>query len=192
MSDQARSVIQLSIGTMFALSAMGKLVAPRAFIEGVRDYEILPRSLVAIFALVVIILETILSVSHLSGWLLVVTVPLGLALLCCFFVAVSVNLVRRRTLPCYCFGGSGGESISRRSLARVGVAIVAELVLLRRSEVVVNAPGTVVAGLAAQDLILTTCWVICAMLAVAWVLSVPDLITLGRRRSHGLHEGSDS
>lgn len=130
MNDQARWVVQLSLGVMFAVSAASKLRDPVGFARGVELYKIVPRCLAFALAFLVILCEGFLSLSYLGGWLMVFSVPLGLALLSSFFLAVTINLLRRRDLPCFCFGGDEGERISARSLARLAIAISGELVLI--------------------------------------------------------------
>jgi hypothetical protein len=111
-------VLQFAIGCIFVASIAGKLRSPRAFVSGVRDYDILPQHFVLPFAVVVLGTEAMLAVSHLTGWLLVVTVPIGCALLASFAVAVAVNLARRRTILCLCFGTNHFELVSWRSFER--------------------------------------------------------------------------
>lgn len=100
MNVQIGWVVQLSLGVMFAVSTASKLGDPMSFVRGVREYRVLPQRSVLVFAILLIVCEAFVSLSHLGGWLLAFAAPMGLTMLCIFFVAVSVNLVRKRNLSC--------------------------------------------------------------------------------------------
>src|SRR5438094_5777889 len=119
-------VLRFSLGLMFGLSASSKLMSPRSFFYGVAEYGLLPQRMVVISALGIIVCETFLAVSHVSGQFLVFSVPMALIILFVFFTAIGINLVRQRDIPCFCFGNGEGESISARSLARLIIAIAGE------------------------------------------------------------------
>jgi hypothetical protein len=128
--DDARFIVQLSIGLVFLLSAPGKLASPTRFAKGVKAYRILPESLAYYFGLLIISSEAFLTVSHLTGWQLAFAVPLGLAVVVSIATAVLINLKRGQVLPCYCFGTQGRETISRRTLARLLLLLAGEFLLL--------------------------------------------------------------
>ncbi len=177
MTAEARWVIQVALGGVFLLSAASKLRSPMAFAWGVADYEILPTLAARAFGLVLIPTEVFLALSHLTGWLLVAAVPLGMAILLSFAVAMGVNLARGRGLPCYCFGANGHETVSMRSLARLMMMISGELVLLFE-------PGffkgswSQAARVATRDMALGLPWILFVLLAAMWALSFPDLLDL--------------
>lgn len=183
MSDEAWWVIQLALGAVFLLSATGKLRSPIAFARGVVDYEILPPRLAFIFGFLVIPLESFLAFSHLTGWLLVAAVPIGLAILLSFAMAVGLNLARGRGLPCYCFGGQSREMLSGRSLARLVMMISGEFVLLVRPGFFSGSLSRYTAVVTERDLILGPTWMLFVMMSAMWALSLPDLIDLLRRQS---------
>jgi hypothetical protein len=181
MNDQIRWVVQLSLGVMFALSVASKLRDPMGFARGVEEYNIVPRRVASGFAFLVIVCEAFLSVSYLGGWLIVFSVPLGLTLLTGFFAAVSVNLLRQRELPCYCFGSDEGERISARSLARLAMAISGELVLVLEAGFF-SSPFTQSARQASpRDIALAVSWSILTLVAAVWALNLPDLLALAVR-----------
>lgn len=125
-------VAQLCLGVVFGVSACTKLASPLRFAHGVAEYKILPARISFLFGFAVIGCEIFIAVSHLFGWLLSVAAPTGLLLLLSFLSAVSINLARRRVLPCYCFGAGKGELISVRSLARIAFALCGEALVLFR------------------------------------------------------------
>lgn len=174
MIEQALLVVQLALGLVFALSTAGKLRAPLAFARGVADYDLLPRALAFPAALMLIPAEAFLAAAHLTGWRLEWAVPMGLATLGGFALAVGLNLRRGRGLPCYCFDGRGGEPISSRTLARLALLLCAEASLLG---------GPLDAGRvypdrlsAPADLAFALLWALAALWLGIWLLSLPDVI----------------
>jgi hypothetical protein len=130
MIDEKRLVVQLAIGMVFLFSTLGKLSDPVGFARGVGEYRIVPKSLEFFAAMLVIVTETFLSISHLTGWLLRIAVPVGLVMLLTFSTAVIINLRRGQAVPCYCFGASDQELISGRTLARLLMLLAGEIVLI--------------------------------------------------------------
>jgi uncharacterized membrane protein YphA (DoxX/SURF4 family) len=173
--DQLQLMVNLSLGLMFAISSTAKLGSPKRFMEGVANYGLVPQPFVSTFAIFVIVTEAVLSVLHLTGRL--VAAPLALSLLCMFFAAVSTNLIRKRAVPCHCFGSGSAEMISSRSLIRLALAISGECFLLVQG-------GDWLTPLYAQvhvsptDILLGVSWTLFIMLAIKWGLSLPDLIRL--------------
>lgn len=130
MNDETRLVVQLAIGMVFLFSTPGKLMDLKGFARGLGEYRIVPESLVAFVAMTVIVAEIFLAVSHLTGWLLRIAVPVGLVILLIFSMAVAVNLKRGQELRCYCFGASDREMISGRTLARLLLLLAGEVILI--------------------------------------------------------------
>ena len=177
--DKTRLVVQLAIGLVFLLSAPGKLLNPRGFARGVSEYQVLPESLGYRVGLFLIPLEVFLAVSHLSGWLLAFAVPLGLAMLASFATAVAVNLKRGRVLPCYCFGGHGGETISGHTLGRLLLLFASELLLLADPSLFMASQVIYpdrIASLLGFGLALF--WAMFLLVAGFWLLSATDVIEL--------------
>jgi hypothetical protein len=162
---------------MFTLSAMSKLTNPRSFIRGIKEYRILPGRGIVVFAILIILCELLLAFSHLSGWYLALMAPLGLVLLCTFFLAVSVNLARGRDLPCLCFGS--GEVISPRSLVRLIIALLGELGVLVQSSSLSLADRISSHG-SAPDAVLALTWAVLLVLGVTWLLQLPEVIAIAR------------
>lgn len=179
--EETRLVAQFALGLVFLLSASGKLLRPAAFARGVTEYRILPESLGFGFGLLLIPVELLLAVSHLTGWQLALAAPAGLAALASFAVAVAVNLGRGRVLPCYCFGGRGGETISARTMARLLLLLAAELLVLT-DPALFRTSQFVYPGRAANlsELGLLFFWATFLLVAGLWLLSVTDLMELLR------------
>jgi hypothetical protein len=179
--DEARLVVQLALGLVFLLSASGKLLNPAGFARGVAEYKVLPATLAYIAGLLLIPLEIYLAASHLTGWTLAVAVPAGLVTLASFAAAVAVNLKQGRALPCYCFGGQGGEIISGRTLVRLFFLLSGELLLLADPDLF-SASKLVYPGRAASisEFGAALFWAMFLLVAGLWLLSLTDLIELFR------------
>jgi putative oxidoreductase len=101
---EAAALIRLTAGLILAGSSGAKIFRPRAFIESVRRYELLPASLAGPGAVVVIASEAVVAFGLLSG-LLVRTALLGAAGLFLMFAAVlALTLLRDREVDCGCLG----------------------------------------------------------------------------------------
>lgn len=117
MLEHGLYALQLAVGATFGFAVVTKLRAPRAFASVIREYQLLPVTLIPWIASGVIALEILTAASFLTGSLLLVVAPVSLVLLLVFAAAVGINLKRGRMVPCGCFGNS--EPISTASMARL-------------------------------------------------------------------------
>ncbi len=163
-----RLVVQLALGIVFLLSSAGKLQDRGRFARGLAAYRILPGSWANPASLLVIALESLLAVAHLTGYLLGIAVPVGLGLLGSFGVAVGVNLKRGRALPCYCFGRSG-DTISSATLARLVLMASGEAFLLGAHRPIYTPQ------LALPDLAFALFWAAVTLLTGLWLFALRDL-----------------
>ncbi len=173
--------VQLALGVVFLLSATGKLRDPAGFARGLADYQILPGSIAYAVGILVIVFESGVAIAHLTGRLLVVAVPLGCGMFASFTVAVSVNLARGRALPCYCFSGRGGETISGRTLTWLLLVMACEVVLLADPTLFKGSP--VVSPLRWSSLSqagLAFLWATLLLLVGSWFLNLPEVISVLR------------
>jgi methylamine utilization protein MauE len=166
-------IARLTIGTVFLLSAAGKLRAPRSFAHAIEDYEILPGRMVAGASIFIIVVESWLAIAHLLGWWLRLAVPVGLGIIASFTVAVAINLRRGRTLPCYCFDATGGESISRRTLARLLLLLSTEVFLLANPNLFPT--NRILHEYRGVELGLAFFWATFLMVVLSWIFSLPEL-----------------
>lgn len=127
---QALISIRLALGLLFTASAIGKLLNVRAFLRGVQEYHILSGRSTVFFGALLIPSELAVGVAHLSGLFLFLGAPLGALLLSVFALAVSRSLASGRIIPCYCMGAYDPEFVSRRSLAKIAIALAAELAVI--------------------------------------------------------------
>jgi hypothetical protein len=177
--------MQLLLGVVFVAAAVTKLRRPSRFVLAVREYALIPSSLSGLVAGGLVALEAFVGISLLAGWGLAISVPIAAGLLGTFAFAVGINLRRGNIVACGCFG-SASERISSRTLARIGLLMLAVVVLavIRLSA---NPPPLAVASLVVdgadglQRVVLTG--VLAAWLAVmaAWALHIPELTVLARR-----------
>jgi hypothetical protein len=161
-------VVQLALGIIFLLSSAGKLWDRGHFARGLAAYQILPRSWVNPASFLVIALESLLAVAHLTGYLLGIVVPVGLGLLGSFAIAVGLNLKRGRALPCYCFGGSG-DTISGATVARLVLMASGEFFLLKAHRPIYTS------RVAVPDLGLALFWAAVVLVIGLWLFAWRDL-----------------
>lgn len=182
MTPKLLLVIQLAIGFVLLLSSGGKWRDPMGFARGVADYDVLPDRLAVIFGLLLVPLETAVAVSHFTGWWISAAVPLGIAMFGSFAVAVAINLRRGRSLPCYCFGDSTGETISRQSLARLLLLLGGEVLVLLSLQQSGAARLVYHQLVTLREFGFALFWTALVMVIAMWVLRLPDLHEL--RRTH--------
>lgn len=179
MIDEMRLVVQFAVGLVFLLSVSSKLMNPREFARGVKEYQILPAYLTSSVALLLIPLEAFLAVSHLTGWLLKFAVPAGLLTLASFATAVSVNLRRGRALRCYCF--DSGETISVLTLVRLILLVAGEVLLLTDPSLFMMSRLVYPHQISSLSQIgLGLFWAVFFLVAGFWLLSVSDMMELLR------------
>lgn len=147
-----------------------------SFVQNVMDYELLAPLMARSFAIVIVLLETVLAVGFIVGyhpdWLLV----LAFAVLAMFLAGGILTLKRGKKVLCGCLGNSN-EWISRRSLARL-LILLSGVVYLIALRFVGNLhwPGLGAlysAGWA--NLIATIVVAIWLMVVASWVLSIGEL-----------------
>ncbi|NOK57979.1 MAG: hypothetical protein GFH27_549287n283 [Chloroflexi bacterium AL-W] len=117
-SDIIVFVLQLYLGFFFLLSALGKLLNLNRFIEGAINYRILPDSVMNVFALALPVVEILISISFIVGFILPITNLFVILLLLIFNLAVLVNLRRGRQISCSCYGLSDSETVSWGTISR--------------------------------------------------------------------------
>jgi hypothetical protein len=166
-------VAQLALGGVFLVSSASKLRDPRRFARGLTEYQVLPAGWANAAAGFVIGLEISLALAHLAGQLLTFALPLGLALLATFGVAVGLNLKRGRALPCHCFG-QGSETISGATLVRLALLASGEVFLWK-----VHHP-VYVQSIAFPELTFGMFWAAFLLAAGFWVFAAGDLISFLR------------
>jgi hypothetical protein len=134
----ALSIARLTLALFLVPSAIGKLLDLRGFIQGVRDYAILPDHAVRPVALALPVGEAALGLALTAGMALPITGTLTALLLASFILAVGVNLHRDRDIACSCHGIG--------STKRIGAATIARAFALLSLSIVVAALGAISAS----------------------------------------------
>lgn len=175
MPDKLCLVAQLALGGVFLVSSASKLRNPRRFARALTEYQILPAGLKNITAGLVIGLEILLGIAHLTGQLLTYALPVGVALLGTFAVALGLNLKRGRALPCHCFG-QDSRAISGATLVRLALLASGEVFLWKAHQTVY------VQLIPFPELTFGLFWAASLLAAGLWVFAAGDLISLFRPR----------
>ena len=123
-------LLQISLGIIFLTSAISKFSDLRAHRIKVKNYNILPVTLVKIFSKVDPILELIGSL------LLIMNIyyPIGAGILCVltfsYTIAISINIVRGNTdIDCGCGGLIGSHKLSNALIVR-NISIITLLLFI--------------------------------------------------------------
>jgi uncharacterized membrane protein YphA (DoxX/SURF4 family) len=120
-------VFRTGLGAVCLLAGLEKARAPQKFIDGVRQYGLVPSRFAPIVGGGLIAAELVLGALLVSGLVPVLAAAGAIVLFSAFAVALGVSLARSNTAPCHCFGASEVERISPlalvRALALTGVAV---------------------------------------------------------------------
>lgn len=116
--------VQILLALVFAISFCTKATNVRSFVVTVKAYGILGNRFSKLYAWTVVPLEGLISISHFTGYLLVVAVPVAILLLLTFILATSTAYLKKLEIPCHCFGKD--EEISLRILGRGSLILVAD------------------------------------------------------------------
>ena len=174
--DAARLIAQLALGGVFLASTVGKLRSPAAFVRGVAEYGILPAPLAHALGILLIPVEAFLALAYLGGWQLTAALPLGVAALLVFALAVAITLVRNRDIRCHCFGSLADQRVSGRSLAQLALLVAVALFVWSGG----GASGWPMAE--STDAVLALTWALLLLLASVWLLRADEVVQLFRRR----------
>lgn len=120
--------LDLVVGGALAGSCVAKVHHPRAFMDAVRDYEILPPAFASAAGVTIFIAEGATGVALLIGEYVSIAAFGAAALFAMFGAAVTTNLRRGRMIKCGC-SGPRSEWISGRTLIRLGLLLAAAVAL---------------------------------------------------------------
>ena len=120
-------VFRTGLGAVCLLAGLEKARAPKDFVQGVRQYGLVPTGLAPLVGGALIAAELLVGALLVSGLVPVLAAAGAIALFTVFAVALGVSLARSNRAPCHCFGASEVEKISPlalvRALALTGVAV---------------------------------------------------------------------
>lgn len=174
------AVAQVAVGVVFLWSPVPKLLDFGEFRRGILLYSVVPKYLATALAGIIVVAEAAVGLSMVTGIGLVGGASAGMGLLFVFGVAVSVNLVRGRTLPCFCSGASHETPISVRTLVKI-VVLALGVVLSLGSAIRSTQPipwARVHEVLEAGPLFV---WSATCIQLSMWVLSMPEIVALVKR-----------
>ena len=111
-------VFRTGLGAICLLAGLEKARAPREFVEGVKQYGLVPSRLAPLVGGALICAELVLGALLVSSLVPVVAAVGAIVLFSVFAAALAVSLARSNTAPCHCFGASEVEKISPLTLVR--------------------------------------------------------------------------
>lgn len=122
-TDVAYFILRLGVGGVCLWASLEKASHPKAFAEGVGQYRLLPARLAPGMAIALIAIELGLGLALLAG-VAGRGATLGATILFALFAgAIAVNLLRKRAVPCNCFGAAHSEPISAATLVRAAALL---------------------------------------------------------------------
>jgi uncharacterized membrane protein YphA (DoxX/SURF4 family) len=147
---------RFAIGTVFLLAGLAKIRLRREFEFAVMNFELLPRRAARLVGRWLPVGEIAAAALLLLGVAIVPAAAFLAVLLAAFIAAVAVNLLRKKTMDCGCFGGAGAPrrmtwSVVGRNVVLLFIAI---LVLTSSSTSLALWPGwgtEAAAGVTAGD-----------------------------------------
>lgn len=120
-------LIRFVFGTLFLVAGASKLADLGEFADAVKHYRIIPGASAGAAARVVALVEVVLGAVLILGLFIPYAAIAGAGLLVMFALAMAINLVRGRRIPCGCKRDS--EPIQIRHLIRNAAGAAALLFL---------------------------------------------------------------
>lgn len=111
-------LFRLALGVIFLVAAVPKILDPTAFAPQVRDYDILPLSLIPIFAVTLPWIEAVAGVFLILGFRARASAATISFLLFVFTMAVVSAVARGLEIDCGCFSREGGEGVGLMTILR--------------------------------------------------------------------------
>ena len=127
MGTSTGLLIRFVLGTMFLAAGASKLSDLGEFADAIKLYRIIPGATAGAVARMVAVTEVALGTVLLLGIAIPSASVLGSALLIVFALAMAVNLIRGRRIPCGCKRES--EPIQIKHIVRNLLAVAALLFL---------------------------------------------------------------
>lgn len=130
MESSLGLLIRFGFGTMFLVAGASKLADLGEFADAIKHYKIIPGATAGAVAKGISVTEVVLGVVLLLGLGISFASLVGSALLVVFALAMAINLIRGRRIPCGCKRGS--EPIQIKHIARnlISVGVLFYLVTL--------------------------------------------------------------
>lgn len=123
-------ILRLCLSFFFFPGAIGKLLRYRSFVQGVVDYQMLPRRIAYTFGFILPWIELAVAFLLIAGIAVQFAATLSFVLLICFTTAVIVNLRRDRRIECNCYGVADTKIISWGTVARNSLLLVITITII--------------------------------------------------------------
>lgn len=178
MLDEYLLVMQLLIGLVFLTSSVSKLGSWNEFVGGLKEYNAFPESRAAIAAMLLVMIEIAIGLSHLTGFLLDILLPVTITTLVLLGLVTSVVIAQDRDVPCLCFGGDSKEVVSAATLLRQA-ALIALVILELACGIVPSGIGLYEIELG--DYLLAGSSAGAALIAIFWLSRFRTVLVLKRK-----------
>ncbi|MCM3719443.1 MauE/DoxX family redox-associated membrane protein [Fictibacillus phosphorivorans] len=111
------------LAAIFIGSSVSKVLNLRDFISGIKEYEILPTTIVPVFAICTILIELFVSYAYLFQKFIILASLFAVILLSIYGVAITISIVRKKDMNCHCFESFGASKLTAATLIRVVLLI---------------------------------------------------------------------
>lgn len=174
--DHAYLVCQIILSLVYFLSFCTKARDVNGFLQAVKEYGILGSRGSSLYVSLVVPLELLLSLSHFTGYFLLVAAPVGVALLFSFLIATSAAYRNHQHIPCHCFDSL--ETVSIRTLFRLVLIILAEIEVSASLWLHFPRPSIVGATNSLSELQVAIPYASLLLIVAIWLFSIPELTTI--------------
>lgn len=123
-------ILRLVIGSVLINAGIVKLRQLPTFVLGVLQYEILPIVLARWYGRLLPFIEIGIGVFLLLGIGFPLVAFLSTIVLFSFAIAVTINILRKRETPCYCFGADSSDKMGWHTLIRISLLLSATIALI--------------------------------------------------------------
>ena len=103
LNNWVQLAFRLILGSTFIVASLDKIIHPKLFAEAIYSYQLLPVFLVNLAAAVMAMLELIIGITLIIGFLTRSSSFILSGLLLVFIIAISINLIRGLEISCGCF-----------------------------------------------------------------------------------------
>ena len=120
------TVARWFVGTVFLVSALGKVVDPAAFASNVAAYRLIPFGAVNVFSLMLAWTELLVGLSLLNGVAYRSAALLSAAMNIVFIIAVASAMARGLSIECGCFTlakSTAGWSLIARDVVLLALSV---------------------------------------------------------------------
>jgi uncharacterized membrane protein YphA (DoxX/SURF4 family) len=121
--------LRFVLASILIASSIEKLRNISGFAEGVKQYQVLPSIYNQLYAYTLPWIELFLGSLFIIGFALKIAATLSICVFLSFAVAVTINLVRQRNIPCFCFGADNKDRLGWQTLARIILLLISSIAI---------------------------------------------------------------